>query len=530
MIPAWARWLMPSVGDIIFLSILLCLLGLYGLGLLIDADTGMHIRTGEYILDHGTIPKLDPFSYTKANEPWIIHSWLSGVLFALIHRLYDLSGVALLSAFTISFTYLLLFRFLIRRQVDLLTAVFLVIMVASTTLFFSYARPYIFTTLLVVIYYDRLERYRRYGNVMDLFLLPFLMILWVNLHGGYFAGFILIMIFLVGEVLDLVVFHNYTRNILANKKVRSFLCIGLISLLAALINPYGYRILPIPFSIASNSYLQEAITEWQSPSFHIVYFVPFELALLLLIVVLGRSSKRATFTEAGMILFWTHAALYSARHIPIFVVVLAFLIGSWLTVNKEPEQRVPAILKKYRNFSDKLGKMNRVFNRHIFAILALLFVLGLTYAKSFGPFQSFQVHFNSRNLPVQAAAFIKDVGLLGNMFNPSVFGGYLIYALSPDYKVFVDGRADMYGETFMKEYAKVEEFKPEWRGILDHYEVNWVIGHTQSALATLLDAAEDWRLIYSDETASVFIRDVSVNESVIRRYPNVKLKMTDRFL
>ena len=513
---------MPSVEDVLFLTLLLWLFGSYGLGLLRDADTGMHIQTGEYILDHMTVPREDLFSYTKTDEPWVVHSWLSAVLFAMAHRWLGLSGVAFLSAFTISLTFLLLFRFLIRRQVDLLTAGFLVIMAASTSLFFWLARPQIFTTLLALIWYDSLDRYKRDGNIAHLFPLPLLMVLWVNLHGGYLTGLILLFIFLAGEILGLLSIQNPVEKAHAKMKIRSIATVGVACLLAALINPYGYEILIFPFRLMRNSYLQEVIGEWIPPSFHDLFFLPFELALLLLVVVLGRSDKKVTFTELGLILFWTHAALYSLRHIPIFAVIFVLLMGPRLTVKGESERK-HYILIGYRNISARLGQLNQLFNKHVFAILIFLSVLGLTIiSKPFGPLGDSRGQFNSRKLPVQAATFIKDVGLSGNMFNLNEFGGYLIYTLFPDYKVFVDGRADMYGEAFMKEYARTENLKLGWRDVLDQHQVNWIIGHTYYKLATLLYIAEDWKLIYSDEVASIFVRDVPENQMLIHRFPDIK--------
>jgi hypothetical protein len=523
VIPGWARWLMPSVEDILFLTILLWILGSYSFGLLSDADTGMHIRTGDYILDHWSIPKGDIFSYTKADQPWIVQSWLAAVLFALVHRWLGLDGVALLSAFTIALTFMLLFRLLIRRNADLLTAVFLVILAASMTQFYGFARPLIFTTLFALIWYDCLDRYKRDGKTGRLMLLPLLMVLWVNLHGGYMTGFILLVIFLAGEILDLLFLCNPIEKAQVGKSAGAFAGVGVVCLLASLVNPYGYNILTFPFLVASNSYIQTTLVEWSSPSFHRLDFVSFELALLLLIVGLGRSSKRTTTTELGVILLWSHAALYSARHIPIFAVIVSLVMGPRLTIGAEPGRQKPAMLIGYKNLSERLGYMNRFFNYHVFVYVMSVSLLGLIIYRPFGVMEGFKGQFNSKNLPVKAAAFIKDVGLQGNMFNPNEFGGYLIYTLFPDYRVFVDGRADMYGDVFMKRYARLVDLKPDWRDELDTYHVNWIVCHTYYKLSILLYTARDWKLIYSDETASIFVRDVPKNQALIHRFPDVKL-------
>jgi hypothetical protein len=115
--PAWVRWLLPSIADVLFLV----LLGLFMFSplstvLLSDADTGWHIRNGEFILATRSVPYTDLFSYTRAGQPWYAWEWLYDAAIAAIHHVAGLNGVVLFTATVIAATFALLFHFVLRRS------------------------------------------------------------------------------------------------------------------------------------------------------------------------------------------------------------------------------------------------------------------------------------------------------------------------------------------------------------------------------------------------------------------------------
>jgi hypothetical protein len=131
--------------------------------------------------------------------------------------------------------------------------------------------------------------------------------------------------------------------------------------------------------------------------------------------------------------------------------------------------------------------------------------------------------FDAKTKPVAAVEFLMDENLQGNMFNNDEFGDYIIYAAWPKYKVFVDGRSDMYGTDIMKEYLKLISVLPGWNEILTKYNINWVIYNSNSSLSTLLMERVDWNLIYSDKVASIFVKNTPENQHLIEKYPDVEL-------
>ena len=113
------------------------------------------------------------------------------------------------------------------------------------------------------------------------------------------------------------------------------------------------------------------------------------------------------------------------------------------------------------------------------------------------------------------------------MFDNDEFGDYIIYAAWPEYKVFLDGRSDMYGDDLFKEYQKVTSVRPGWDEVLEKYDISWIIYNANSSLSMFLMQRDDWKLIYADKVANIFVKNVQENQYLIEKYPDVKLFIAD---
>ena len=130
--------------------------------------------------------------------------------------------------------------------------------------------------------------------------------------------------------------------------------------------------------------------------------------------------------------------------------------------------------------------------------------------------------FDPKIKPMAAIEFLKKEKIPGNMFNNDEFGDCLIYAASPMYKVFIDGRLDMYGTDHFKEYRKVTSFKQGWEKVIDKYNISWIIFDTDTALSRHLLIDKDWKLIYSDKVASIYVKNVPAYRDLIKKYDSVR--------
>jgi len=135
--------------------------------------------------------------------------------------------------------------------------------------------------------------------------------------------------------------------------------------------------------------------------------------------------------------------------------------------------------------------------------------------------------FDEKIKPIKAVEFIKTEHIKGNMFNNDEFGDIIIYSAFPQYKVFFDGRSDMYGNEKIKEYKKVLEFKPGWEDIIKKYKIQWIFFDNDSPLSRYLLERNDWKLIFSDKVANIFLKNTPEFANLIEKYKNVKPYIKD---
>ncbi|MFZ2085519.1 MAG: hypothetical protein WAU92_13575, partial [Candidatus Sulfotelmatobacter sp.] len=203
LIHKYVRWLIPSIGDLIFIALLgLLAFTTLSVRLLGDAGIGWHIRTGQLILATHAIPHLDPFSSTMAGHPWFAWEWIYDVLVGWLDRVAGLNGVVFFTAPIIALTFSWTFRLLLRRGTNFLVALALVLLAASASMIHFLARPHVVSWLFTVLWFWVLESSERKANDSPddgrrhfLWLLPPLMLVWVNVHGGFLLGFVLLGIY-----------------------------------------------------------------------------------------------------------------------------------------------------------------------------------------------------------------------------------------------------------------------------------------------------------------------------------------------
>jgi hypothetical protein len=502
----------PSIAGILFLSIFLSQTLPIADGLLKDCDTGYHIRAGEYIINNFSIPKYDIFSFHSPAIPWVAHEWLSEVIMAAIHHFFGLTGIVIFFALLISSVYYILFKRLQSIEGNILISIIVAIFVIASSQMHWLARPHIFSMLFFLVWYCLLDAWQ-YDNKKILYLQLPLMLLWVNMHGGFIAGFILNGIYLIGNFAAFIYSTEPERFTQKNRLISLALTTG-ACLVVSLINPYGYKILLFPFKLVTEKFIMNNIAEYLSPNFHLLWAIPFEAFLLFILTLLALSIKRLNWVELLLIIFFLHMSLYSARYIPLFAIVAAPIVakqfGHVLPYWKGRLSELVA--KRAANFSeiDRSAK-DFAWPAVVLLIVTLLSLSGrLTH------------DFDHDKKPIAASKFLEQEHIEGNMFNNDEFGDYIIYRNYPSFKVFFDGRNDMYGVDRFKEYVKVVHFEPGWEKILEKYDITWIVYNSSSALSRFLIHNDGWRLIYADKVASIFLKDIPENQTLIQKYKDVK--------
>ena len=507
-------FLTPSIADLIFLCLFIVLSFFAGKTLLNDGDTGYHIRAGEYILKTLSIPRQDIFSFHAPSLSWTAHEWLSEVIMAMVHRSFGLTGIVVFFSLIISLVYSLFFKIL-RTNGDIILSVFFSLMVMLSSQIHWLARPHIFSLLLMIIWYYVLDEYQYKGRNY-LYVLPPIMLLWVNLHGGFLGGFILIGIYLFGNIVNFITSQDLEKGI-SKKKAKLLGLTTIVCLIACLINPFGYHILLFPFKLVSNKFIMNHVNEFMSPNFHDP--LPFKYFLLLMFAIFALSAVKTNLIELLLILMFTNMSLYSIRYVPLFCIIAAPILLRHLgTMVARSDGRLAKFLKTR---SDNISKIDTSAKGYLWSVAAIILVV--FFAKA----GKIDFKFNEKTKPVAAVEFLKKEKINGNMFDNDEFGDYIIYAAWPKYKVFFDGRSDMYGTDITKEYLKVITIKPGWNEVLKKYNINWIIYNANSALSLFLMQRDDWKLIYADEVANIFVKNVQKNQYLIEKYPDVKLVIPD---
>src|SRR5947209_8478037 len=229
-LPLWARIALPSVADLMFVTVLLAFtLGPSASGLLWDTSTGWHIRNGENILRTLRIPHIDPFSYTMAGQPWYAWEWLWDAVNGGFHVQFGLSGVVLFSALALGLTFAVAYLTIARRCGNSLIAVVLTLVTLTASSIHMLARPHLVSWLLTLVVVRELETVDGVSR-RAFWTVPLIFGCWANLHGGFVFGLALTAVYAIGAALE--------RTPVLAKRFTALLA---LSAAATALNPYGFN-------------------------------------------------------------------------------------------------------------------------------------------------------------------------------------------------------------------------------------------------------------------------------------------------
>ena len=500
---------LPSFGSIFFVLIFVILLAKSGSLLLADGDTGYHIRTGEVIIQNGAIPTQDIFSYLKPAPKWVAHEWLSEVFMAIIYRIAGLSGIIIFFAAFLALIHVFLYHSLrdTCNDVVLVIAITAIAVITSSTHWF--ARPHVFSMALTLAWYDSLNKYQS-DQQNTLKYLPALMLFWANLHAGFIIGLILLSIYALGNLLAAMAAFPSLRE-KHYRKTKTLAAFAVLCGIAACVNPHGYEILLFPFKLTSDRLLMDRVAEFLSPDFHKA--LPFKYMLLSLVAVACFSRLRLDYIEVGLIILLTYMSLYSVRYVSLFAIIVSrpLLKISAHVLGQMP----PPILRFYEQRVRNVAALERYMDRVLWPGIALCLTAAVAGAGSL------HFEFSTTRFPVEAVNFLKREAVPGNIFNHDEFGDYMIFAAWPQYRVFIDGRSDMYGADHVSDYLKVADGQPDWDNIMGKYNITMVFFSPRSPIATILRGRQDWSTIYSDDVASIFVRNAPQYRLLINKYKHL---------
>ena len=433
--------------------------------ILIDQDPYWHIAAGRWIIAHGAVPHRDVFSSSMAGAPWVPHEWLSEVILAAGYDQLGWAGLVVGTAIVFATTLACLVAIL-RRFLPPSAALVATLGAWGLCVAHLHARPHVFGLLLLVIWLGVLVG-ARHEERAPAPAYALLMVLWANLHGGFVVGLVLAAL-MAGEAL----FEAADRPSLL-RAARGWGLFGGLALLAAFATPNGLSGLLLTFDFMRMPFALSTINEWKSPDFQ--YPQPLEAWLLLLILGALSAGVRLPVTRIAMLLLLLHEALVHRRFGEILGLATPLLLAPALGLRL----RATALAALDRGLAAATEA-----SRPLGLALAGIAIAVATTAV----LRSDISNDTDRFAPSAAVQFAKDHDLTGPVFNDYEFGGYLIFSgIAP----FVDGRADMYGDAFLKRAATPSELP----ALLQQYAVAWTLLDPGDARVVLLDHLPGWRRI-----------------------------------
>ena len=483
------EWL--SAKTLLLGGVLLAILMLFMEGIQ-DPDFWWHLRVGRWIVDNGKLPSHDLFTYTVPDHVWTDHEYLTEVLMWLAYSGAGTVGLAIAFGLITWVGFWLIYR-QVRRQPFVIVGLGLALgALAGWPIWGPRAQMITFALSCLELYW--LQGYLS-GRSRALNFFPLVMAVWANLHGGWVIGFAWLGVALVSEL----VMWAWDRSNPAHKAHARFLAIiTLASVVAVLATPHGLSLYLYPFQTQGSVAQQKLIVEWFSPDFHQIYLKPFEA--MIFIVVAGFALRRPSLYQFLLLITGLGLALQSVRHIALFVAAVT-----------------PVMIATYSDYWKELaarrGWKFQLPARPLFAavtaiVLVLISVVAVIKIDTdISP--SVQAKLDASSYPIGAADWLAahpDVGT--RTYNQYGWGGYLAYRFYPDpnRKVFIFGEAELMGDPLLNQYNDVQNLRPDWKAILDQYKVDYVIFNTGEALSNVLATQPEWKLVYQDKVATIFVR------------------------
>ncbi len=499
---------------------------LAGLRTLTDFDLGWQLATGRWVVQHHRISSTDVFSYTAMGKPWI-YPVGSGLLFYVAYLLGNCALLSCLGAAACAGTVaLLVWR---RPAITAVLAILAIPIIAIHTR----PRADMFTVVLFAAFLVLLWRQHETGHAR-LWLLPILMIAWVNLHLGFVVGLAALVGYVLLEVLEMI--WPKRRQAAAERLRRSWPWL-LATFVATLLNPWGWGIwralLRQEGAMAAHS---QWITEWvPAPLNWTVMSLGFSLrntsgAFYLLLLVAGAAVLVALlYRKLGAAMFLSGAALLAIQHVrfeALFSIVTVAVGGAVFTAAiRDLRTRIAHARRWSVGWARGLALGVAVLVVALACVRAADLVsdrsyLGTTDLGSFGTGLSWW-------FPERAAAFLERENIPAQIFNSYNEGGYIDWRLGPKYLDYMDGRAIPFGPGSFERNTVLMSAPPdslEWRQEAERYDINAIIvplgryfGLPLFPVLPEFCTSDAWRPVYLDEVSAVFVRRRPENEALIKR-------------
>ena len=509
-------WWSPKVTiDHLWLAVPIALTAGFGFLLKLRLiDFWWHLKAGAIIANTRSIPKTDLFSFTAYGHPFILQNWLVELIYYATYRAGGLALIVALNAMLLVAALLPVY-YLCRRATDhLKLSVVSALLPAVLLLYFGSVRSQVFSFALFSAFYWVLSAYRTRQRDL-LWTLPVMMILWVNLHGAFVLGLVLIGLFLGCELARRLAYGDRPDTLYPKELGRLGLFL-VLTVIATLVNPETYRLYAYIRAVATNPASQALVLEWQPPRINelagiILFYGPFFITVL---VLLG-AGRKPEFVDLALVVAFSILGLSAVRNGVWFALIAAPIVARY-----SPTIDFSAIILALQRFRAGKAVLSWLARRRLstppirYRLNRQIAVLMLTIVVLVSPWvyphlgnPAFGNTLWETSTPVGAMDFIEQHALQGNIFHPQIYGDYLIWRLWPNQRSFIDGRVHLFDDSVVRDY-RLAFHDSHWDERLARYDIKYLLlSKDEDENRPIIQSAGDsgaWRLVYEDSVSILF--------------------------
>jgi hypothetical protein len=461
-------------------------------------DLWHHLARGRAIVTQGHLVNTDQFSYTVAGQPFQDVNWLTQVVYYLLYLRGGLDLVQLVNSLTLAATMALVVHCCWRASGSLKVGCALGVFTFLGLWQMLTIRPQTFSLFLFVVLYEILDLSGR--RPWLLLLAPGVMALWVNLHGAFPIGFLLIGGFLLAAAWEgwQGMGWGFWRD---RRTALLAFCLG-ACLLAVLVNPYGwnvYQYVGLTSSRASN----RGIMEWMPPGLKLFIGKVWVVSVLLLLAGFALPCRRPTPRDLCLVFLFLPLACGAVRMVGWWFLVSAPVLAGRLaaalpdTWLEGPEPERPSLAAGFS--------------------FGLVLMAAVACAPGVGPYLplgglSGRAHRTNADLEAVAGHLRTVPGSAERIFTKYEWGEYLSWSLAPDgSRVFMDCRIEIYPDDVWADYLAVTHGRADWQDILDRYGVTCLVldawhTHQVKDLLPQIEKSGAWTRAFTSGDALLFLR------------------------
>jgi len=470
-----------------------------------ESDTFWHLKTGEWIVAHGAIPRADPFSATVNGKPWLDWEWLFQAAIYVVYSYGGFNALVVGKAAIVLLTGLVLFLACRQNGAGVSLAALSVMAALVAARERLEVRPDVVMLLFAALTILLLESARR-GKLYSLLWLPLLQLIWVNVHGSFLLGVAITGIYTIVYGIEFAVRKQWRCALLV-------IVVLLLSCGACFVNPFGAQLVRHAIEQTGPSSPSGTIGEWQptrlllltEPNWALrVFWWLFWLNPLALVAVLAIKRREFPWAHALVVAAMSVLALRANRFTALYAVVTAPILAHGLAVLREK------FAGKERS---DWGETTAGILAGGMAVFLIFVVVTNRWALAEDRSPNFGLGVDESVVPVRALAMMAKLPPGLNVFNTFLSGGPLIWNGYPQWQPFCDGRANLYGRDFVDHYRKAMYDPTEWDKWMQQRSVS--VAYLQYGTAddrTLLQhlvKSHVWDMLYFDHAACIFVHQSS---------------------